>query len=100
MENLLRELKRLGWVDGRNVRIASRVAGGSADALRKHAAELIELAPQVLVAAGSATTEHLLHATQTVPIVFTIVSDPGAGFVANLSRPGGNAQALCYSNTV
>jgi putative tryptophan/tyrosine transport system substrate-binding protein len=92
MEPLLRELERLGWVDGRNVRIASRVAGGSADALRKHAAELVELAPQVLVAFGSATTEHLLHATQTVPIVFTIVADPlGAGLVDNLSRPGGNA---------
>jgi ABC-type uncharacterized transport system substrate-binding protein len=92
MEPLLRELERLGWVDGRNVRIASRVAGGSADALRKHAAELVELAPQVLVAFGSATTEHLLHATQTVPIVFTIVTDPlGAGLVDNLSRPGGDA---------
>ena len=88
----LKELPRLGWSDGRNIRIDMRVAGGDADTLRKYAPELVALAPDVLVAFGSATTDYLLQATRTVPIVFTIVTDPlGSGFVNNLARPGGNA---------
>jgi putative ABC transport system substrate-binding protein len=68
-----------------------RAAGGNADVLRKYATELLALAPDVLVA-FSAPTDYLLQATRTVPIVFTIVTDPlGAGFVNNLARPGGNA---------
>ena len=89
---LLQELRKLGWSDGRNVRIDVRVAGGSADTLRKYATELVALAPDVLVAFGTAPTDYLLQATHTVPIVFTIVTDPlGSGFVNNLARPGGNA---------
>jgi putative ABC transport system substrate-binding protein len=86
-------LAQLGWTDGRNVRLDIRWATTNADALRRHAAELAALAPDVLVAAtGTATTAPLLQATRTVPIVFVIVIDPvGAGFVASLARPGGNA---------
>jgi putative ABC transport system substrate-binding protein len=93
MAALLQGLAQLGWTDGRNVRIDTRWATASADDLRRHAAELAALAPDVLVAAtGTATTAPLLQATRTVPIVFVIVIDPvGAGFVASLARPGGNA---------
>jgi putative tryptophan/tyrosine transport system substrate-binding protein len=81
-------LKQLGWSD---LRIDTRWA--TADDVRRHAAELVALTPDVLVAAtGTATVAPLLQATRTVPIVFVTVIDPvGAGFVANLARPGGNA---------
>ena len=86
-------LAQSGWIDGRNVRIDTRWATSNADDLRRHAAELAALAPDVILAAtGTATTAPLLQATRTVPIVFVIVIDPvGAGFVASLARPGGNA---------
>jgi putative tryptophan/tyrosine transport system substrate-binding protein len=81
-------LKQLGWSD---LRIDTRWA--TADDIRRHAVELVALAPDVLVAAtGTATVAQLLQTTRTVPIVFVTVIDPvGAGFVANLARPGGNA---------
>jgi ABC transporter substrate binding protein len=84
-------LGQLGWSDGRNLRIDTRWA--NADDIGKHAAELAALAPDVLVAGtGSATVAPLLQATRTVPIVFASVIDPvGAGFVASLAQPGGNA---------
>jgi putative ABC transport system substrate-binding protein len=84
-------LKQLGWSDGRNLRIDTRWA--NADDIRKHAAELAALEPDVLLAAtGTATVAPLLQATRTVPIVFVSVIDPvGAGFVASLAQPGGNA---------
>jgi ABC-type uncharacterized transport system substrate-binding protein len=93
MAAFLQGLAQLGWTDGRNVRIDTRWATTNADDLRRHAAELAALAPDVLVAAsGTATVAPLLQATRTVPIVFVAVVDPvGAGFVASLARPGGNA---------
>jgi putative ABC transport system substrate-binding protein len=86
-------LAQLGWTEGRNVRIDTRWATTNADDLRKHAAELAASTPDVLVgASGTTTVAALLQATRTVPIVFAIVVDPvGAGFVASLARPGGNA---------
>jgi putative tryptophan/tyrosine transport system substrate-binding protein len=82
----------LGWTIGRNVHIETRWATSNAAALRKHAAELAALAPDVILANGSAAVAPLLEATRTVPIVFAIVPDPvGAGFVDSLARPGGNA---------
>jgi putative ABC transport system substrate-binding protein len=86
-------LAQLGWTEGRNVRIETRWASTNADELRKHAAELAASTPDVLVgASGTTTAAALLQATRTVPIVFAIVVDPvGAGFVASLARPGGNA---------
>jgi len=84
-------LTQLGWSDGHNLRIDTRYA--TADDIRRHAAELAALAPDVLVAGtGTATVAPLLQATRTVPIVFAVVIDPvGAGFVDSLARPGGNA---------
>ena len=84
-------LAQFGWTDGGNVRIETHWAAGDAD-IRKYTAELVALAPDVIVATGSPTVGPLLQATRTVPIVFVNVADPvGAGFVDSLARPGGNA---------
>jgi putative ABC transport system substrate-binding protein len=92
MAAFLQELQRLGWSDGRNVRIDSRWAAGDANLIRKYAVELIALAPDVILAPGSTSVGPLLQATRTVPIVFTTLLDPvGAGFVDSLAPPGGNA---------
>ena len=88
----LQGLQQAGWTIGRNVEVETRWAAGDADRLRTHAAELVALAPAVILAAGNAGAAPLLQATRTVPIVFVIVPDPvGAGFVDSLARPGGNA---------
>jgi putative ABC transport system substrate-binding protein len=88
----LQGLRQLGWTDGRNVRIDTRWGAANADDIRKYAAELVALAPDVILAAGNAPVERLLQASRTVPIVFAIVLDPvGSGFVDSLSQPGGNA---------
>jgi putative ABC transport system substrate-binding protein len=88
----LEGLKQLGWVDGRNVRIDYRWGLGQADTIRRQAAELVALAPDVVLSSGAASLAQLMQATHTVPIVFVNVSDPvGGGFVDSLSRPGGNA---------
>ena len=88
----LQALAQLGWTIGHNVRIDTRWATTNAADIRRHAAELAALAPDVILAPGSATVGPLLQATRTVPIVFPIVVDPvGAGFVDSLARPGGNA---------
>jgi ABC-type uncharacterized transport system substrate-binding protein len=87
----LQGLQALGWTDGRNVRIDYRWAAGDAERIRRYAAELVALAPDVILAAGGAVVPSLLQATRTVPIVFTQTPDPvGAGFVNSLARPGGN----------
>src|SRR6266545_3076435 len=92
MTAFLQELAQLGWLDGRNVRIDTRWAVADADRIRKYATELVALAPDVILAPGSATTGPLLQATRTIPIVFATIPDPvGAGFVESLARPGGNA---------
>ena len=88
----LQGLAQSGWVIGRNVRIDTRWAGGKADDIRRHAAELAALAPDVILAHGDSTAGALLGASRTVPIVFTAIADPvGAGLVDTLARPGGNA---------
>jgi putative ABC transport system substrate-binding protein len=87
----LEGLQKLGWTDSRNMRIDIRWAAGNAAETRKYAAELVALAPDVILGVA-VTVGPLLQATRTVPIVFTIVPDPvGSGFVDRLSRPGGNA---------
>jgi putative ABC transport system substrate-binding protein len=88
----LQGLQELGWTDGRNVRIDIRWGTGDVDRNRRHAAELVALAPDVILASGGSVVGILLQATSTVPIVFTQTPDPvGAGFVESLARPGGNA---------
>jgi putative ABC transport system substrate-binding protein len=82
----------LGWTEGRNVRIEVRWTGGVADDVRKFAAELVALAPDVILTDGAVGVVAMQNATRTVPIVFVTVPDPvGAGFVKSLARPGGNA---------
>ena len=84
-------LQELGWTDGRNVRIDYRFAGDDADRIRRFAAELAALAPDLILAEGATVTRALQQATRTVPIVFVLTSDPvGEGLVANLNRPGGS----------
>jgi len=88
----LQALALLGWTIGRNVRIDTRWAAADAAEIRRHAAELTALNPDVILAHGSSTVGPLLQATRTVPVVFPVVADPvGSGFVDNLARPGGNA---------
>jgi putative ABC transport system substrate-binding protein len=88
----LEGLQHSGWTPGRNVRLEVRWGGGDQAAIRKHAAELVALAPDVLVAGGGAAAEVILKVTRTIPIVFVIVPDPvGSGFVESLSKPGANA---------
>ena len=85
-------LQELGWIVGRNIRIEHRVGFGDGEFLRRRAAELVALAPDAIVVNGNSPLTPLLQATRQVPVVFVNVSDPvGAGFVASLARPGGNA---------
>jgi putative ABC transport system substrate-binding protein len=85
-------LQQLGWTVGQNIRIDYRWGDGKADTMHKYAAELVALAPEVILANSSAAVSPLLQTTRTIPIVFAVVADPvGAGFVESLARPGGNA---------
>ena len=87
----LQGLQQSGWTIGRNVRIDTRWATTNAAEIRRHAAELAALAPDVILANGGTAVGPLLQASRTVPIVFASVVDPvGAGFVDSLARPGGN----------
>jgi putative tryptophan/tyrosine transport system substrate-binding protein len=87
----LQGLQEAGWAVGRNMRIDSRWGAGDNDRTRRYAAELVALAPDVILASGSATLGSLQQVTRTVPIVFAAVADAvGGGFVESLARPGGN----------
>jgi putative tryptophan/tyrosine transport system substrate-binding protein len=84
-------LRRLGWIEGRNIDVEVRWATGSAESIRQFAAELVALQPELILSATTPTTASLRQQTLVIPIVFANVSDPvGSGFVASLSRPGGN----------
>jgi len=84
-------LQQLGWTDGNNVQIETRWGAGDAERTRKFAAELVSLAPDVILASGDAVVA-LRQVTRTLPIVFTIIADPvGTGVVDSLAHPGGNA---------
>jgi putative ABC transport system substrate-binding protein len=88
----LRSLHDLGWSDGRNLRVDTRWGGGDTDRIRKYAAELVALAPEVVLALGGTVAGALQQASGTVPIVFVNVTDPvGRGYVASLSQPVRNA---------
>src|SRR5215510_4574514 len=87
----LQALAQSGWTIGRNARIDTRWGANAAE-VRKHAAELVALSPDVILSHGAGAVAPLLQATRTVPIVFPIIADPvAAGFVDSLARPGGNA---------
>jgi putative ABC transport system substrate-binding protein len=88
----LQGLQELGWSEGRNLRVDTRWGGGDADRIRKYAAELVALGPEVVLALGGTVAGGLQQASGTVPIVFVNVTDPvGRGYVASLSQPMGNA---------
>jgi putative ABC transport system substrate-binding protein len=88
----LQGLQEYGWAVGRNMQIDIRWAAGNADDIRKYAAELVALAPDVILVSGGTAVGPLLQVTRTVPVVFTQTADPvGSGLVASLARPGGNA---------
>jgi putative ABC transport system substrate-binding protein len=87
----LQRLQELGWTEGRNVRIDYRFAGGDTRRMRAYAAELVGLAPDVILVQSNDGLAALRQETRTVPIVFAVVADPvGSGFVESLARPGGN----------
>ena len=84
-------LQQLGWTEGRNVRIDTRWGADDVDRERGYAAELVALAPDIVLASGTLSVTALQHVSRTLPIVFVGVTDPvGAGFVDSLARPGGN----------
>ncbi|HKF12413.1 MAG TPA: ABC transporter substrate-binding protein [Xanthobacteraceae bacterium] len=88
----LQGLAQSGWITGRNIRIETRWTRFDPEETRKYAAELVALAPDVILAAGNSTVRPLLRLTRTVPIVFPVAADPVAsGLVKSLARPGGNA---------
>jgi putative ABC transport system substrate-binding protein len=98
MGAFLQTLALSGWSIGRNLRIDIRWAGINADDIRRHAAELAALAPDVIIAHGASTVRPLQQATRSVPIVFPVVGDPvGAGIVGSLARPGGNTTGFMIS---
>ena len=91
IEAFLQALHQLGWTDGLNIQILRRFTDGDADRARAYAAELVALAPDLVLTSGASTTGVILPATRTVPVVFVGAADPvGAGFVDSLARPGGN----------
>jgi putative ABC transport system substrate-binding protein len=88
-------LQKLGWAEGRNVRIDTRWAGADVASIERAAKELVALQPDLILSNSTPTTAALLRQTRTIPIVFVVVSDPvGSGFVASFPRPGGNATGL------
>jgi putative ABC transport system substrate-binding protein len=88
-------LQKLGWAEGRNIRIDTRWAAVDAESSQRFAKELVALQPDLILSHTTPTTAALLQQTRTIPIVFTAVSDPvGSGFVASFPRPGGNVTGL------
>jgi putative tryptophan/tyrosine transport system substrate-binding protein len=90
---LRQSLQQLGWTEGRNIQFYQRFgSAGDGEVVRRHAQELVALAPDVILASGSQNVAALQQVSRTVPIVFVGIADPvGAGFVESLARPGGNA---------
>ena len=94
----VQELQRLGWTDGRNMRIDYRWSNGDVNRMRIFAKELADLAPDAILAHTTPVTAALQRETRTIPIIFVVVSDPvGEGFVAGLPRPGGNITGFIHS---
>jgi putative ABC transport system substrate-binding protein len=97
LDALRRGLNQLGWAEGKNLAIEYRWAGGDIGRLRDYAAELVGLAPDLIVANSTPALAALHAATTTVPVVFVLVVEPvGLGYIASLSRPGGNITGFTY----
>jgi putative tryptophan/tyrosine transport system substrate-binding protein len=92
------ELQKLGWVEGRNIRIDTRWAAGDTELMQRFAKELVALQPDLILSHLTPTTIALLQQTRTIPIVFALVADPiGSGFVASFARPGGNVTGFIFT---
>jgi putative tryptophan/tyrosine transport system substrate-binding protein len=90
-------LQALGWIEGRNLQIDYRWGGGSADRIRTYAAELVKLAPEVIVGNSTAVIDALHRETNSIPIIFVLVNDPiGNGFITSYARPGGNITGFTF----
>src|SRR5262249_54515309 len=90
-------LQELGWTDGRNIQIETRFAGADADRIRAHAAELVALAPDIIVSQTTPVIRALRQATSSIPIVMTPINDPvEQGFVSSLAHPGGNITGFMF----
>jgi len=88
-------LQKLGWTEGRNIRLDTRWAAAEADLMQRFAKELVALQPDLILTQNTPTTAAVLQQTRTIPIIFANVSDPvGSGFVAGLPRPAGNVTGL------
>jgi putative ABC transport system substrate-binding protein len=88
-------LEKLGWAEGRNIRIETHWATADVESIRRAAKDLVALRPDLILSNSTPTTAALLRETRTIPIVFAVVSDPiGSGFVASFARPGGNVTGL------
>jgi putative ABC transport system substrate-binding protein len=86
------ELRKLGWIEGRNIAIDIRWAAADLELMKRFAKELAALQPDLILTSSTPAAAAMLQATRTIPIVFVIVADPvGSGFVESLPRPGGNA---------
>jgi ABC-type uncharacterized transport system substrate-binding protein len=93
-------MRDLGWIEGRNIQIDYRFAETNLELIDKHVAELVRLAPDVIVANSTPVMARLRSATSTIPIVFAMVNDPvGQGFVSNLAHPGGNITGFSFFET-
>ena len=93
----LEGLQALGWIEGRNLQIDYRWGGGSLDQIRADAAELVRLAPEVIVGNSTAVIDALHRETNSIPILFVLVNDPvGNGFIANYARPGGKITGFTF----
>ena len=90
-------LQKLGWIDGKNVRIDFRWGGGDSARIKAHAAELVSLAPRVVIGNGTPAVEALSQATRTIPIIFALVMDPvGLGYIDSFARPGRNITGFTF----
>jgi ABC-type uncharacterized transport system substrate-binding protein len=90
-------LRDLGWLEGRNIRIDYRFSDGDPNRIKEHVAELVRLAPDVIVGSSTPVIAALQQATSTIPIVFAVVNDPvGQGFISSLARPGGNITGFTF----
>jgi putative ABC transport system substrate-binding protein len=93
-------LQQLGWTVGRDLKIETRQIGADLDSVRRYAAELVALAPDVILSIGSIAVAPLQQLTRTIPIVFVNAPDPvGAGFVQSMAHPGGISPASRISST-
>src|SRR5262245_16122354 len=92
-----RGLQELGWTEGQNLNIDWRWSGGDIERIRRHAADVAALSPDLVVANGASNLSAVRQATPSVPIVFVVVSDPvGQGFVSSLAQPGGNITGFSF----